>query len=75
MAKAVMATFSCSISLMIFLCGTEILAKEIYNNVWAVKILGSRQETKELAHKYGFSYDRHVSFTEHVVLLVFKRIH
>lgn len=47
--------------LLIFFCGIDIFAKEIYTNIWAVKVRGSQQEAEELAIKYGFSYDRHVS--------------
>ncbi|KAJ7361877.1 hypothetical protein OS493_014522 [Desmophyllum pertusum] len=64
-----MAGFSCSILLIIFLCGTEILAREIYTNVWAVKVRGSRQEVEEIALKYGFSYDTHLFEDYHL----FKR--
>ena len=52
---------SCSFLLIIFFCGNEISAKEIYTNLWAVKVRGSQQEAVELAVKYGFSYDEHVS--------------
>ena len=41
--------------------GTYVCAKDIYTNVWAVKVRGSQQEAEELAIKHGFSYDRHVS--------------
>ena len=45
----------------IFFSGTEIFAKEMYINIWAVKVRGSPQEAKQLALKHGFSYDKHVS--------------
>ena len=63
----VMAGFSCSILLIIFFCGTEIFARQIYTNVWAVKVRGSRQEVEEIALKYGFSYDTHVSANERFI--------
>lgn len=56
-----MAGFLCSTLALIFFCGADIFAKEIYTNIWAVKVRGSQQEAEELAIKYGFSYDRHVS--------------
>lgn len=58
---SVMAVISCSFLLIIFFSGNEISAKEIYTNLWAVKVRGSQQEAVELAVKYGFSYDEHVS--------------
>lgn len=56
-----MAGLTWSVLLLIFFCGIDIFAKEIYTNIWAVKVRGSQQEAEELAIKYGFSYDRHVS--------------
>ena len=56
-----MAAFVCSMLFLMFFCGTDSYAKESYTNVWAVKVLGSQREAEELAIKYGFSYDRHVS--------------
>ena len=56
-----MAAFSCSILLIIFFSGNDIFAKEIYTNDWAVKVRGGQQEAEKIAHKYGFSYDKHVS--------------
>ena len=48
--------------LRIILCiGTEIVAEDIYTNIWAVKVRGSIQEAKQLAFKHGFSFDKHVS--------------
>ena len=58
-----MAVVSCSILLVIFFSENEIFAKEIYTDVWAVKVRGSQQEAVELAIKYGLSYDEHVSFS------------
>lgn len=58
-----MAVLSCSILLIIFFSGSEIFAKGIYTDVWAVKVRGSQQEAVELAIKYGLSYDEHVSFS------------
>ena len=58
-----MALVSCCILLIIIFSGNEIFAKEIYTDVWAVKVSGSQQEAVELAIKYGLSYDEHVSFT------------
>ena len=56
-----MAAVSCSILLITFFTGSEIFAKEIYTNVWAVKVRGGRQEAEDIALKYGFSYKEHVS--------------
>ena len=56
-----MAVVFCSILSIIFFNGNAVFAKEIYTNVWAVKVLGSQQEAVELAVKYGLSYDEHVS--------------
>lgn len=56
-----MASFLCSILWIIFFSGNASFAKEIYTNVWAVKVRGSQQEAVELAVKYGLSYDEHVS--------------
>ena len=55
-----MAVEFCSILWVIFFSGNAIFAKEIYTNVWAVKVRGSQQEAVELAVKYGLSYDEHV---------------
>lgn len=52
-----MAGFLCSVLWLIFVSGTEIFAED----VWAVKVLGSLQEAKQLALKHGFTYDKHVS--------------
>ena len=46
---------------VIFSSGTEVFCQDVYTNVWAVKVRGSRQEAKLLALKHGFSYDKHVS--------------
>ena len=51
----------CTLLWAIFLSGTEIFAKEIYINIWAVKVRGGPQEAKQLALKHVFSYDKHVS--------------
>lgn len=56
-----MAAFVCSMLFLMLFCGRDSYAKETYTNVWAVKVLGSQREAEELAIKYGFSYDRHVS--------------
>ena len=56
-----MANSFCSPLLIILFFGTYVCAKDIYTNVWAVKVRGSQQEAEELAIKHGFSYDRHVS--------------
>ena len=56
-----MAVLFCSILCVIFFSGNAIFAKEIYTNVWAVKVRGSQREAVELAVKYGLSYDEHVS--------------
>ena len=56
-----MAVISFSFLLIIFFSGNEISVKEICTNLWAVKVRGSQQEAVELAVKYGFSYDEHVS--------------
>ena len=49
-----------SILWVVFFSANAIFAKEIYTNVWAVKVRGSQQEAVELAVKYGLSYDEHV---------------
>ena len=59
--KMAMACFLCSFLLVIFFFDTNISASEIYTNVWAVKIRGNQREVEELARKYGFRYDSHVS--------------
>ena len=56
-----MATFSLSVFMIIFFCRTTVASKNLYSNVWAVKVNGSQQEVEELAQRYGFSYGRHVS--------------
>ena len=56
-----MANIFCSPLFIILFFGTYVCAKDIYTNVWAVKVRGSQQEAEELAIKHGFSYDRHVS--------------
>ena len=56
-----MAVMFCSILWIIFFSGNEIFAREIYTNVWAVKVRGIQQEAVELAVKYGLSYEEHVS--------------
>ncbi|CAH3044720.1 unnamed protein product, partial [Porites lobata] len=55
-----MANIFCSPLLIILFFGTYVCAKDIYTNVWAVKVRGSQQEAEELAIKHGFSYDRHL---------------
>lgn len=55
-----MAVVFLSILSMIFLGGDAVFAEEIFTNVWAVKVRGSRREAVELAVKYGLSYDEHV---------------
>ena len=60
---SVMAVVFCSILWIIFFTENAIFAKEIYTNVWAVKVRGSQQEAVELAGKYGLSYDEHVSYS------------
>lgn len=59
--ESVMAVFLHSVLLIILYCGKKIISKEIFTNSWAVKVRGSQQEAEELALKYGFSYDKHVS--------------
>lgn len=56
-----MATFSLFVLVIIFFIRTKVLAIETYSNAWAVKVLGSQQEVKDLAQQYGFMYDRYVS--------------
>ena len=68
-----MAVVSCSILLIIFFSGNEISAKDIYTNVWAVKVRGSQQEAEELAIKYGFSYDEHVGLSLEMRFSAFGR--
>lgn len=64
-----MAWSLCSILLLLFLYFRDICAREIFTNFWAVKVLGGQREAKELAEKYGFSYDKHLFQDYHV----FKR--
>ncbi|PFX21748.1 Furin-1 [Stylophora pistillata] len=64
-----MAWSLCSILLLIFLYFRDICAREIFTNFWAVKVRGGQREAKELAEKYGFSYDKHLFQDYHV----FKR--
>lgn len=56
-----MAVFFYSILWIIFFRGNAIFAKEIYTNIWAVRVRGSQQEAMALAIKYGLSYDEQVS--------------
>ena len=56
-----MAGILCSVLWLIFVSGTEIFAEDVYTDSWAVKVLGSLQEAKQLALKHGFTYDKHVS--------------
>lgn len=72
-----MATFSLSVFVIIFFCRTRVASENLYSNVWAVKVHGSQQEAEELAQRYGFSYDRHVSSTnkfKYFSFLIFKHI-
>lgn len=64
-----MAVVFCSILWIIFFSGNAISAKEIYTNVWAVKVRGSQQEAVELAVKYGLSYDEHVRDSLYMYML------
>lgn len=58
--------------LLFFFFETDSFASEIYTNIWAVKLRGNQREVEELAFKYGFVYDSHVStmyslsFRQHV---------
>ena len=46
---------------LFFFGASELVAQDIYHNIWAVKIPGGLQEAKEVAVKHGFSYDKPVS--------------
>ena len=50
------------LSCLFVLLDSETFAKDIYTNIWAVKVRGSVLEAKQLAEKNGFLYDKHVSF-------------
>lgn len=54
--------FSCVLFIILY-CGNGVIADAIFTNLWAVKVRGSQQEAEELAHKYGFSYNKNVSFS------------
>ena len=43
--------------------GNGVIADAIFTNLWAVKVRGNQQEPEKLAHRHGFSYNKHVSFT------------
>ena len=63
--------------MIIFFFRTTVASENLYSNVWAVKVKGSQQEVEELAQRYGFSYDRHVSSTymfKHFSFLILKHI-
>ncbi|XP_022786340.1 neuroendocrine convertase 2-like [Stylophora pistillata] len=51
---------SCVLFIMMLYCGNSVIADAIFTNSWAVKVRGSQQVAEMLAHKYGFSYDKHV---------------
>ena len=54
--------FSCVLFIILY-CGNGVIADATFTNLWAVKVRVSKQEAEELAHKYGFSKIKHVSFT------------
>ena len=58
----IVSCFSCVLFIILY-CGNGVIADAIFTNLWAVKVRGSQQEAEELAHRHGFSYDKHVSFT------------
>lgn len=62
MAPIVFRPF-CFVLFIILYCGNGVIADAIFTNLWAVKVRGSQQEAEKLAHRHGFSYDKHVSFT------------
>ncbi|CAH3018431.1 unnamed protein product, partial [Porites evermanni] len=48
------------LSCLFVLLDSETFAKDIYTNIWAVKVRGSVLEAKQLAEKNGFLYDKHL---------------
>ena len=60
--SSIVRPFSCVLFIILY-CGNGVIVDAIFTNLWAVKVRGSQQEAEELAHRHGFSYDKHVSFT------------
>ena len=50
--------------------GTEIFAKEILTNIWAVKIPGGQLEAKQVASKHDFLYSKQVSLFLNLLSIV-----
>lgn len=60
--SSIVGKSSCVLFIILLYCGNSVIADAIFTNSWAVKVRGSQQVAEKLAHKYGFSYDKHVSF-------------
>ncbi|RMX55353.1 hypothetical protein pdam_00021240 [Pocillopora damicornis] len=58
--SSIVRPFSCVLFIILY-CGNGVIVDAIFTNLWAVKVRGSQQEAEELAHKHGFSYDKHAS--------------
>ena len=71
-AKMADARTRCSslILLLLVLNGTEIFAKEILTNIWAVKIPGGQLEAKQVASKNDFLYSKQVSLFLNLLSIV-----
>ncbi|CAH3150835.1 unnamed protein product [Pocillopora meandrina] len=59
---SIVSRFFCVLFIILYY-GNGVISDAIFTNLWAVKVRGSQQEAEELAHRHGFSYDKHVSFT------------
>ena len=60
--SSIVRPFSCVLFIILY-WGNGVIVDAIFTNLWAVKVRGSQQEAEKLAHRHGFSYDKHVSFT------------